>query len=171
MAGFQTIGDPCKQRGLGEPQQVADGGAGAFQKRRGRREQVGAVAEDSQFDQPLGRLVDQPGHVVGENLDGEPVAVRLRGLHEHRLAFGGGRLARDGGGLDAGEQGVDRLADQGAAEVRSKLAERALGQGAERLIDLAQHSHRRFVDEGRAVLGRDRGAEQAVGLQRCQHDP
>ena len=138
VLGVEVLGDPGEQGRLGEAEHVAGGLGGPLQRRRRRREQVGAIAEHAQLDQPLGGVVDQLGHVIGQDLDGKPIAVGLRQRLDQRLALGRRRLAGDGGGLDAAEQGVDRLADQGAAQLRAELRQPPHRQVAEHLIDLAR---------------------------------
>ena len=172
MVGDEVLGDPGEQGRLGEaehvagrPRRPAPAGDG------GGREQVGAVAEHAQVDEPPGGVVDQLGHVVGQDLDGEPIAVGLRQGLDQRLALGRRRLAGDGGGRDAAEQGVDRLADQGAAQLRAELRQPQHRQVAERLIDRARDGHRRLVDQALPLLGRGRAAEQALRLQGVEHDP
>ena len=55
MAGVEMLGDPGEQGRLGKAQHVAGGRGGPLEECRGRREQVGAIAEHSQLHEPLRR--------------------------------------------------------------------------------------------------------------------
>ena len=58
MLGVEVLGDPREQGRLGEAQHVAGGFGGPLEERRRRREQVGAIAEHAQLDEPLRGVVD-----------------------------------------------------------------------------------------------------------------
>ena len=164
--GVEVLGDPREQGRPGEAEHVAGDSAARSSSGGGGVSRSGRSRSTPSSTSRLAASLTSSDHVVGRGPGRQAGRRRVCASDSISASRSAGvELADDGGGLDAAEQGVDRLADQGAAQLGAELRQPARRQVAKRLIDCARDRHRRFVDQPSRSSAEAEVAEQALGLQ------
>src|SRR5262249_31010945 len=115
MATLELRGDPGEHRRTSKPYRVARRGHRALKDRRCGRTCSGAIIEYAQLSEPLFDVAQQPAHVIGQDRDGESVAISASQRIDDPFALGWRELACQSRWLGARERRIDRLTDQLAA--------------------------------------------------------